>query len=165
MGFFLKLISWSGRIVLERFQNVPNSIKRRKTMWKTSWVYKFEDILLPERMFRGDEAGLVEGVWLFRSEIWGYTHSPCIKSWFLLLLVCGKCAYQLLSKMKSIRSWAHSSKFFPLIFFQSRHTYPSAPLFSQHKWLFWNNKRSREGSVGSRQTGTGASFCLCLYKV
>ena len=30
MGFFLKFISWSRRIVLKRFQNAPGNLKGRK---------------------------------------------------------------------------------------------------------------------------------------
>ena len=49
MGFFLKFISWSRRIVLRQFENGPSSLKRRKGTGKTWWSYKFEVILLSGR--------------------------------------------------------------------------------------------------------------------
>ena len=42
MGFFLKSISWSRRIVLKRLQDNSGSIKRRKVPRKKCWSYKFE---------------------------------------------------------------------------------------------------------------------------
>ena len=49
MGFFLKFISWSRRIVLKRFQNAPGSLKHGKGARKKCWPNKFDDILLSGR--------------------------------------------------------------------------------------------------------------------
>ena len=49
MGFFLKFISWSRRIVLRQFENGPSSLKRKKGAGKIWRSYKFEVILLSGR--------------------------------------------------------------------------------------------------------------------